>query len=309
MVSVADITVHDLELRHLEALRAVAAEGTFGRAAAHLGYTQSAISQQIAALERIVGEKVFDRPGGPKPVRLTAAGQMLLRHAEGVLDRVSLLARDLEGYKAGIAGRIDVGVFQSVAVKVVPTVVGRLRATTPGVDVRPFESRDDERLVAMVANHELDITFTVAASPIAGLEVVALGRDPFVAIVPRDHPSGDTLALAEVRDNPMIGQPGDDSCQRKIDAGLTNAGVRPDYVFQTPDNAAAQAMVRAGMGLAIMPYLAVDTNDPDIRICSLEPAIPARELQLMIGQEPSPVTRRFAQLTAEFCSEVLETAP
>ena len=309
MVSAPDIAVHDLELRHLEALRAVAGLGTFGRAATQLGYTQSAISQQIAALERIVGERVFDRPGGPKPVQLTAAGQMLLRHAEEVLDRVSLLARDLEGYKTGTTGRIDVGVFQSVAVKVVPTVVGRLRETSPGVDVRPFESRDDAKLVALVAGHELALTFTVAASPLDGVEAIDLGRDPFVAIVPRDHSSGDVLTLAAVQGSPMIGQPGDDSCQRKIDAGLTNAGVRPDYVFQTPDNAAAQAMVRAGMGVAIMPYLAVDTNDPDIRVCSLEPAIPARELQLMIGPEPSPVTRRFAQLTVEFCSEVLETAP
>ena len=87
-----------LDIRHLQALRAVATEGTFGRAAEALGYTQSAVSQQIAALERIAGHPVFDRPGGPRRVRLTAAGRMLLGHAEQILDRVELIERDLAGF-------------------------------------------------------------------------------------------------------------------------------------------------------------------------------------------------------------------
>src|SRR5438552_6342060 len=77
-----------LELRHLIALKAVADEGSFGRAAKLLGYTQSAISQQIGALERIVGQRLIDRPGGPRPISLTEAGRMLLRHAEGVTARI-----------------------------------------------------------------------------------------------------------------------------------------------------------------------------------------------------------------------------
>lgn len=302
-------TYRDLELRHLQALRAVATEGTFGRAAAKLGYTQSAVSQQIAALERIVGENVFDRPGGPKPAKLTAAGKLLLGHADGVLDRVERLTRDLGDYKDGAVGRIDLGVFQSVAVKVVPVVVGRLRETASGVDVRLFESRNDHQLVSMVANHELDLAFTVGAPSPPGLQVVDLVTDPFVAILPRDHPLGDAVAISDLRDNPLIGQPGEDSCQRRIDAGLIDAGFDPEYFFRTTDNAAMQSMVRAGMGIAIVPYLAVDTNDPDIRISTLDPAIPARELKLVVGPEPSPVVQKFVELTVDFCREALAEAP
>jgi len=309
MVSAGDKTYRDLELRHLQALRAVATEGTFGRAAAKLGYTQSAVSQQIAALERIVGEKVFDRPGGPKPAKLTAAGKLLLSHADGVIDRVARLTRDLGDYKEGAAGRIDLGVFQSVAVKVVPVVVGRLRETASGVDVRLFESRDDHQLVSMVANHELDLAFTVGAPGPPGMQVVDLVSDPFVAILPRDHPFGDAVAISDLRDNPLIGQPGEDSCQRKIDAGLIDAGFDPEYFFRTTDNAAMQSMVRAGMGIAIVPYLAVDTNDPDIRISTLDPAIPARELKLVVGPEPSPVVQKFVELTVGFCRAALAEAP
>lgn len=309
MVEVSNTRFRDLELRHLEALRAVATEGTFGRAAARLGYTQSAVSQQIAALERAVGEKVFDRPGGPKPAKLTAAGRFLLSHAEVVLDRVDRLARDLEDYKAGATGRIELGVFQSVAVKVVPVVVGRLRENSSGVDVRLFESRDDHQLVSMVANHELDLAFTVGAAARSTLQVVDLVSDPFVAILPRDHPLGDTVNLSDLRENPLIGQPRVDSCQRKIDAGLIDAGFDPEYFFRTTDNAAMQSMVRAGMGIAIVPYLAVDTNDPDIRICTLNPPIPARELKLVVGPEPSPVVQQFVELTVEFCREALRAAP
>ena len=309
MKSFAESPLRDLELRHLEALCAVATAGTFGRAAAQLGYTQSAVSQQIAALERIVGERVFDRPGGPKPVQLTAAGKMLLSDAEQVLDRVSRLTRDVEGFKAGTSGRIELGVFQSVAVKVVPRVVGRLREVSPGVDVRLCEARDDSEFVTMVASHELDLAFLVGAPAEAGLEIRDLVSDPFVLIVPRAHPLGDTVTTLDLRGRPLIGQPGEDSCQRKIDAGLTAAGVRPEYFFRTTDNAAMQSMVRAGMGVAIVPYLAVDTNDPDIRICTLDPPIPARELKLVIGSDPSPVTRQFVELTVEFCHDALSGAP
>ena len=86
------------------------------------GASQSAVSQQIASLERLVGERLFDRPGGPKPVTLTAAGRLVLRHAERIIEQVGIFERDLNGHKTGTVGRIEVGVFQSVAVKVLPSV-------------------------------------------------------------------------------------------------------------------------------------------------------------------------------------------
>src|SRR5438874_5001319 len=98
-----------VELRHFAALQAVAEEGTFGRAAQRLGYTQSAISQQIATLEKIVGQRLIDRPGGPRHVSLTEAGRVLLRHAEGITARLKAAQADLAALSAGDAGPLRIG--------------------------------------------------------------------------------------------------------------------------------------------------------------------------------------------------------
>src|SRR5271170_5530703 len=101
-----------VEMRHLAALEAVETEGSFGRAAIKLGYTQSAVSQQIATLERIVGEKLIERPGGPRPVALTEAGRLLLRHARAIVARLQAARADLGALAAGEAGSLHVGIFQ-----------------------------------------------------------------------------------------------------------------------------------------------------------------------------------------------------
>ena len=119
-----------LDLRHLVALKAIADEGSFGKAAERLGYTQSAISQQIAALERIVGLRLIERPGGPRPISLTEAGQILLRHADAIQARLLAAKADMSALEAGDAGRLRVGTFQSVGAKIIPRLLrGSPRAT------------------------------------------------------------------------------------------------------------------------------------------------------------------------------------
>src|SRR3954463_1502876 len=110
-----------VELRHLAALQAVAREGSFGGAAVALGYSQSAVSQQNAALERIVGERLVEKPGGPPPVSLhaagplpvslTDAGTLLLGHAEGIVGRLEAAQADLAAYSEGSAGTLRVGTY------------------------------------------------------------------------------------------------------------------------------------------------------------------------------------------------------
>ena len=111
-ITARPVTLEGLDVRHLRALLAVVEHGTFASAAESLGFTQSAVSQQIASLERLVGERLFDRPGGPRPVTLTAAGRMVIRHAERIIEQVGIFERDLNGHKTGTVGRIEVGVFQ-----------------------------------------------------------------------------------------------------------------------------------------------------------------------------------------------------
>src|SRR4026207_1118994 len=122
----------DLEVRHLIALDAVATEGTFGRAAERLGYTQSAISQQIAALEKVVGGKLSDRPGGPRPVELTPLGSEVLDAARDLLTRVEAAAHRIDRFRSGEIGQITVGTFQSTSAAVLPLVIGPVRPPPPG---------------------------------------------------------------------------------------------------------------------------------------------------------------------------------
>src|SRR2546423_13165818 len=109
-----------VELRHFAALQAVASEGSFGRAAERLGYTQSAISQQIQTLEKIVGEKLVERPGGPRPVSLTEAGHLLLSHAESIVARLQAAQADLHALRSGEAGVLRVGTCPSCRAGLVP---------------------------------------------------------------------------------------------------------------------------------------------------------------------------------------------
>src|ERR1041385_7680037 len=146
-----------VELRHFAALQALATEGSFGRAAERLGYTQSAISQQIAALERIVGEKLLERPGGPRPVSLTEAGHLLLRHADSIVARLEAAQADLHALRAGEAGVLRVGTFQSVGARLLPEIMRRYRESWPEVEITLEERDSDAELAEMVERGELDV--------------------------------------------------------------------------------------------------------------------------------------------------------
>src|ERR1041385_8342048 len=114
-----------VEIRHFAALEAIAAEGSFGRAAERLGYTQSAASQQIATLARIVREGPVEGPGGPRPVSLTEAGELLLGHAESIVARLQAAQADLHALQTGEAGTLRVGMFQSAGARLLPEVMRR----------------------------------------------------------------------------------------------------------------------------------------------------------------------------------------
>ena len=131
------------ELRHLATLAAVADEGSFGRAASRLGYTQSSVSQQIAVLEKAAGGPLFDRPGGPRPVRITPLGAVVLEHGRDLLRRAGELADGVERFRAGDS-RIDIGTFQTVSNTLLPRVIRGLRDAHPGCDIRLFEEETDD---------------------------------------------------------------------------------------------------------------------------------------------------------------------
>lgn len=306
------INLRDLEIRHLVALDAVATEGTFAKAAARLGYTQSAVSQQIAALERIIGDAVFDRPGGPRPVELTPLGSQVLAAGRSLLASVDSLSLDLDLFRTGSVGQLSVGTFQSVSATLLPRLVARVRDTYPSLDLQVRETDVDDELTEGLLNGELDVTFIVG-DPHEAFDSVHLIDDPFVLVARPDQFPAGAVRLDVIAAEPMIGQQ-PNSCQLMNENALRAAGVEPNYVFRTNDNGTVAAMVRAGLGVAVMPLLCVEPEDPRISIHALRPSIPDRRISLAWRQNRtlSPAAGRFIELAREVSkrlqTEVLMTA-
>ena len=308
------MTLDDVEFRHLRALRAVAAEGSFVGAADILGFSQAAISQQIAGLERAVGIALFDRPGGPKPVTLTPAGRLMLRHADAVIERLATAQRDLSDLSTGTAGRLIVGTYQSVSVQLLPELVREMRTASPDIDIHLVEHDDNESLIAALMDGDLDVTFLTGPYQDSRLDIIELGIDPFVIVLPADGPlaqenRGRTFPARELSGIPMVGQHTCD-CQTSIDEGLRATGVKPRYVFRSNDNGAIQAMVRAGMGPAVMPLLAVDTADPGIVVKRLDPPFDPRTILIALrhGATPLPAAGKFVKIAKTECRKRLANA-
>ena len=294
-----------VELRHLAALEAVSREGSFGRAATALGYTQSAVSQQIATLERIVGEKLIERPGGPKPVSLTEAGRLLLRHAEAIVARIAAAQADLTALHDGEAGTLRVGIYQSIGQRILPELMRRYAAAWPLVEVTLTESASDEELLQLVERGELDLTFADLPLIEGPFEFVELLRDPWLLVVPKDSPLADRATPPPLREIAQLDLIGFRQCRSmtQIEAALR----RPiEFVFRSDHNGTVQGLVGAGVGAALLPSLAVDPNDEATRQIELGPNVPPRVIAVAWHRDRyrSPAANAFTELAAEVCAEL-----
>jgi len=283
----------DIELRHLQAMAAVVDEGSFGRAAQRLGYTQSSVSQQIAALERAVGGPVFDRPGGPKAVRITALGAVVLAHGRDLLGRAEALTDAIDRFQAG-EGRVDIGTFQSVSNVLLPAIIRGLRAEHPGCDIRLFEEETGEPIL-----DNLDLMFFDGPGG-DGVNHLKLLDDPYVLVSrPGVLPNG-TIHPRQLDGLPMVAYP--PICdQARVERLLAGRNIVPRFVFRTVGNEAVLSMVRTGLGSALLPRLAVPHLDPDLEVHELAPALPPREIYLLwqAGRSHSPLAAKVIALARE----------
>jgi molybdate transport repressor ModE-like protein len=298
-----------VEVRHFAALEAVAREGSFGRAAESLGYTQSAISQQIQTLERLVGERLVERPGGPRAVSLTEAGALLLRHAEAIVSRLHAAQADMAALALGQGGRLRVGTFQSVGARVLPAVMRRFSAEWPDVHVDLTESASDEELLRLVERGELDLAFAMPPLVEGPFESKELLADPYVLLVPAEHDlaGAGRASLADVGDVTLIGNR---ACRSTAlaEGELAQRGVGVDVAFRSDDNGTVQGLVGAGFGVALVPLLTVDLNDEQVRALELQPEIPPRRISLAWHRDRhrSPAARAFVDVAAAVGAEVAE---
>ncbi len=294
-----------VELRHLAALEAVSREGSFGRAATALGYTQSAVSQQIATLERVVGEKLVERPGGPKPVSLTEAGRLLLRHAEAIVARIAAAQADLTALHDGEAGTLRVGIYQSIGQRILPELMRRYAAAWPLVDVTLTESASDEELLQLVERGELDLTFADLPLIEGPFEFVELLRDPWLLVVAADSPLADRAAPPSLREIAGLDLIGFRQCRSMTQ--LEIALRRPiEFVFRSDHNGTVQGLVGAGVGAALLPSLAVDPNDEATRQIELGANVAPRLIAVAWHRDRyrSPAAGAFTELATEVCAEL-----
>lgn len=298
-----------VDLKHLRALRAVAARGTFWAAAAELHESLSTVSDHVAALEALVGQRLVERSRGRRTVELTEAGRLLLGHASAIEARLRAAEADFRAFAAGVSGSLRIGIYQSVANKVLPEALRRFQARWPEVDVRVEEGDHDIELVDAVERGELDLTFAIQPIREGPFEVREVMRDPYVLVVAASTALGSGRSLrpsvADLSDVPMVGYQAGKHSELAEDF-LRGRGVRPRFVFRSNDNATVQAMVAAGLGVALSPVLAVDEHDPKVRLLQLAEPVPPRVLVVVWHRDRyrPPASTAFVETAAAVAAEI-----
>ncbi|MEU2132830.1 LysR family transcriptional regulator [Streptomyces sp. NPDC057575] len=264
-----------IEARHLRVLRAVAATGSFSAAARELGCTQPAVSQQMKALEASAGTTLLIRTG--REMRLTQAGEALVRHASGILAGLTAAEEEVAAIAGLRAGRVRLVSFPSGSSTLVPGALAALRAAHPGTRVSLVEA-EPPRSVEMLREGDCDIAlaFRYGASGAEWDDLVVrpLLTDRLIGLVPEGHrlSRSATVGIAELAEESWIA--GCPRCRRQLVEVCEASGFTPRIDFATDDYPAVVGLVGAGLGVAVLPELAIESVRPKgARTVTVEPAI------------------------------------
>ena len=298
-----------LDFRHLLTLRAIADEGSFKAAARALGYTPSAVSQQIASLERVVGTQLIAREHGRQAFGLTEAGAILLRHLAAIEARLGAAKADIDALASGAGATFRVGAYESVGARLLPELVARFQERYPGIRVEVEEALSDLDHLQALERGSLDVAFSLLPLPAGAFHARAVLRDPWVLVTQ----AGSRLAasprpaldLAAVGRLPLVTF----RAPRSIDDALDRfreAGIEPNVVLRSDYNDAVQEFAAAGRGVALMPRLAVNPRDERTTIVDLGGLIPPREIALAWhgDRARSEPLETFVELAVELCSRL-----
>jgi DNA-binding transcriptional LysR family regulator len=282
-----------LNVGRLNVLREVVAHGSFSAAADALSYSQSAVSQSIATLEGEAGTALIERDR--RGVRPTAAGAALIAHTEGILARIEAAEEEVAAISGGRGGRLRVASFPTAGGALMPLAIARVRASHPGVEVSLAEGEPEEIAPRLRAG-EFDLTLLFEFEGVgerlgAGLRRFELLDDPLHLALPADHrlAARKQLRLADLAEESWIQTSAASPCARHVVRSCHAAGFEPQVSFESDDYQTVQGLVAAGVGVALIPELALSAVRGDIAIRALHPASPVRRV--------FAATRRSAAVT------------
>jgi DNA-binding transcriptional LysR family regulator len=270
-----------LNVARLRVLREVAHRGSFSAAAEALSYTQSAVSQQIAALEAETGLALLERH--PRGVSLTAAGQTLVGHAEGILARLDAAEEALESIAGLRGGRLRMASFPTAGATLMPLAIATFRSAHPEVELSLAEGEPEE-ILPRLRGGELDLALLFEFPDESILEGrmtrVELLEDPMFLALPRRHrlAARERLRLEDLSGQAWVQTSQSSPCARHVVRRCHAAGFEPNVAFESDDYQTVQGLVAAGVGVALIPRMALSAVREDIAIRSLSPAPPVRSV-------------------------------
>lgn len=266
-----------LELRHLAALTAVADEGSFAGAAERLGYTQAAVSQQVAALEKIVGARLIRRSAGRRPQGVTRSGQVVLSYAKTVLTDMRVVQAKLATMTTARPAEVRIGTCASLGARIMPDATGQFLSLLPDTSVELIDGLSDDELFGLLKDGELDMIFTGLPDETSAFETVELLAERYVLVVPAESPLAMSASVAPraLDGLPLIGfrvNPWGMWLERQ----LHESGVVPRYRVRTDNHHLVCELVLAGWGCGLLPVLAVPPDSAELAVVDIQGVRPRR---------------------------------
>jgi DNA-binding transcriptional LysR family regulator len=266
----------------LIAFREVVAHGSFSAAADVLSYSQSAVSQAIATLEAEVGATLIERRRGG--VRPTAAGAALAGHVGGILAQIETAEAEVAAIAAGRGGRMRTASFPTAGATLMPQAIAGFRASHPGVDVTLAEGEPEEIAPRLRAG-EFDLVLLFEFDGVgerlgAGMRRFELFDDPLHLALRHDHPLArrTRVRLEDLGEESWVQTSAASPCAKHVIRSCHAAGFEPSVSFESDDYQTVQGLVAAGVGVALIPQLALSAVRDDIDIRALDPASPVRKV-------------------------------
>ncbi len=275
-----------LDVRRLQVLRAVVSSGSLSAAATNLGYTPSAVSQQLATLEKEARMPLLEKAG--RGVRPTAAGMLLAERAGDLADLLTTTETELADLRAGRTGTLRVCFFQTASVALVPPAVAKFRAARPEVQLELSVIEDD--VLGHLASAEVDVAIFVVGRDVPaapGVRVLHLVDEPYRVVLPLGHPCADEpcVDLARLADESWVhGGLTNGPCTESLTDAFACAGISPRVALEAHSPYAAQGFVAAGFGVSLLPELGLDVVHPGVVVRPVRRPEPVRRLYVAVRE-------------------------